>query len=133
MQPLDARRDQSERESDVAHLPYEVGRSTGCMAPVVAPQKVSAMEITGTVHAQKKLSRFGSSSNHYADHVRVRGQSRHELVRCTCLLLTQSGHCGPRAMGPARPGGLAQLSNQSLLRFFICMLYKQINGGTVYG
>ena len=41
---------------------YEVGKSAGYMGPVAAPQKASATEITGMVP-----SRFGSSSNHYAD------------------------------------------------------------------
>jgi hypothetical protein len=67
MPPLDARRNQSERGSDVAFLPYEVGKFAGYMGPVAAPQKASATEITGMVPAQRRQSRFGSSSNRYAD------------------------------------------------------------------
>jgi hypothetical protein len=46
---------------------YEVGKSAGYMGPVAAPQKASATEITGMVPAQRRQSRFGSSSNRYAD------------------------------------------------------------------
>jgi hypothetical protein len=54
MPPLDARRNQSERESVVVRRRCEVGRSAECMVLVVAPQKASATEITGMVRARKK-------------------------------------------------------------------------------
>src|SRR5262245_23173161 len=63
----DAQPNQSDRVSRAERLRSEVGRSAGCTVLAVVLPRANAMEITDTVHALRKQSHFGSSSNHYGD------------------------------------------------------------------
>ena len=53
---LGVRPDQSERESLVAHLPYEAGRSAGCTALAAGLQRAKEMEITGTAPSKETIA-----------------------------------------------------------------------------